>query len=562
MKLLRWSAIILFLVFVFVLSLHSLNSINQDIGRHLKSGQIIWETKNVYKTNLFSYTEPGHRFINHHWLSEVVFYLLNCLIGLKGLIIFKAGIITSAFLLLWLAIRQTASVIPFLTTGVFGLLIFSSRTDVRPEIFSYLFLSYFLFAILRAKYSDEIKWLYPLPIVQIFWTNMHIYFGLGPMLLFLFWIDRKTNPKFEILNSKQHLNPNDQKDFKFRILNLFRISNLEFRIFTLTTLATLINPNFIKGALAPLTILRDYGYSIVENQNIFFLTDYGIQLKDIYIFELSLAALILSFVIAVARGRRKITFEFLAALVFMILAGKMIRNFGPYALVFTSVVAINLSRTRRGHAMSPPGHTQKISKIFLYGALTVLMLFLIKSATNNKLYQWLGSPKKFGLGLPIGAQGGVDFVKNNRLKGPVFNNFDVGSFLIWKLYPVRTDGSPRDPTSNGTSPSCPKELAGPNPNECGIFVDGRPEAYSVEFFSKIYKPMQTEPLAWQKKSQEYNINYIFFDYNDMASWAKQFLNSISTNPDWPMIYLDNSVVIFIKRTPENQELIQKFQIKP
>ena len=190
MGILRTVSIIMFFVLVFLISIHSLNSINQDIGRHLKSGEIIWETGQVYKTNLFSFTEPGHPFINHHWLSEVVFYLLNGLIGLKGLIIFKAGVITAAFGLIYQAIRKQASTWSFLVAGLFGLLVFSNRTDVRPEIFSYLFLAYFLFAIFRAKYSDEYHWLYALPIVQIFWTNMHIYFALGPGLLFFFLTDR------------------------------------------------------------------------------------------------------------------------------------------------------------------------------------------------------------------------------------------------------------------------------------------------------------------------------------------------------------------------------------
>src|SRR3989344_3036478 len=130
--------IILVFILIGLLSIHSLNSINQGIGRHLKSGEIIWETKSVYKTNLFSFTEPGHPFINHHWLSEVVFYLLNGLIGLKGLIIFKAGVITAAFWLICQAVRKQASVAAFLIAGLFGFLVFSSRTDVRPEIFSYL----------------------------------------------------------------------------------------------------------------------------------------------------------------------------------------------------------------------------------------------------------------------------------------------------------------------------------------------------------------------------------------------------------------------------------------
>ena len=43
--------------------------------QNLKLGKIIWETKTIPNTNLFSYTNPNFPFINHHWLSENIFYL-------------------------------------------------------------------------------------------------------------------------------------------------------------------------------------------------------------------------------------------------------------------------------------------------------------------------------------------------------------------------------------------------------------------------------------------------------------------------------------------------------
>src|SRR3989344_3509379 len=160
MKILRILSLVLLFIFFASFLIHPLYSINQDIGRHLKSGEIIWETKSVYKTNLFSFTEPNHPFINHHWLSEVIFYLLNNLIGLKGLVIFKTGIILSAFSFIFLSVHKKVENWAFLASMFLALFVFIGRTDVRPEIFSYLFLSFFLFAILRAKYSEIYKYLY------------------------------------------------------------------------------------------------------------------------------------------------------------------------------------------------------------------------------------------------------------------------------------------------------------------------------------------------------------------------------------------------------------------
>lgn len=517
MKILRWTSVILVFAFLAVLTIHHLGSINQDIGRHLKSGQIIWESKNIYRTNFFSFTEPDRPFIDHHWLSEVIFFLLNGWIGLKGLIIFKTIIILGTFALLFSSIYKKTGIGPLLVSMLIGIFVFAERTDVRPEIFSYLFLAFFLFAIFQAKYArtkharatdtinpplstsnvDRGGWLYGLPLVQVLWTNMHIYFVLGPLLLLIFLIDRLAH-----------------RSYSHRFL----------LIFLATSIATLINPSFIHGALLPFHILNDYGYTIVENQSTTFLKDYGVLLRQISIFEFSLVALGLSFIIALRRGRKKIVFELLVSVAFSALALKMIRNFAIYALLLIPILALNLKAiwTKR------PWPTRKVATGYVL--LLASLIFLISTVPTNAFYQWLGSSKKFGLEIPVGAAKGVEFVKETQLSGPVFNNFDVGSFLIWKLYPKQK-----------------------------VFIDGRPEAYSTDFLENIYKGMQQNPALWKKYSEQYSINYIFFDHHDITPWARTFLKNISTNPNWPIVYLDDSVVILVKKAPANQELINRFE---
>lgn len=502
MRLWRIFVIIFLFFLVGLLAWHNLGSINQDIGRHLKSGQIIWETKNVYNTNLFSFTEPSHLFINHHWLSEVIFWRLYLLVGLKGLIAFKVLTILASFGLIWLAVYRQTGLRPWLVAMPLGLLVFLERTDVRPEIFSYLFLSFFLWATLRAKYQKDYRWLWFLPILQIAWTNLHIYFVLGPGLLLLFLIDCLTTSLPRAIKNKIWL------------------------VTALTGLATLINPSFLKGALMPLTIMNHYGYTVVENQSVAFLQNYGLLLKSINFFEGSAVILAISFLLALKNSRKNITFEFLTALVFAILGFKMIRNFGLYALATTPILALNLK------TVPWPAWSQKIRpKIIISLIFLLLGGWWAKEITNNHFYQWLRLEREFGLGIPRGAQGGIDFIRKNHVAGPVFNNFDVGSFLIWKLYP-----------------------------EQKVFVDGRPEAYSPEFFEKIYKPMQADPALWKKYSEQYGINYIFFDHHDITPWAQSFLQNITKNPQWVPVYLDASVITFIKNIPVNQELIKKYPL--
>ena len=74
--------------------------------------------------------------------------------------------------------------------------------------------------------------------------------------------------------------------------------------------------------------------------------------------------------------------------------------------------------------------------------------------------------------------------------------------------------------------------------------------------------MQEDPKVWAKLSEQYNINYILFTHTDITPWAKTFLNRISRDKNWPIIYLDSNSVIFIKDTIANKALISKSRITP
>lgn len=500
MRLLRIACLIAVFVVAGAVFIHSLGSINQDIGRHLKTGEIIWQTHHVPKVNLFSYTEPNTPFINHHWGSEVVFYLLNLYVGLKGLVIFKVAILLVAFWFLWLAVSKKVEPLLFASVCLTGLLIMLDRTDVRPEIFSYLFLAYFLFAILRTKYSGQEHWLYALPFVELAWTNMHIYFPFGIGLIGLYALERfiKRDPQWGKIGW----------------------------IYVACIAITIINPSGIRGALEPFTVLSNYGYGIVENQSILFLKNYGILLTQINIFILATVLFWLSFIPALKKyGLRNYIFEVGAGIVFTILGFDMIRNFGPYVIVYIPILTLNLQAWISGFTIN-----RKVL-FWIYALFVVLCVFLLNAVVHNDFYRWADSSDQFGLGIPAGAQGGVDFVQENKINGPVFNNFDIGSYLIWKLYPQQQ-----------------------------VFVDGRPEAYTPKFFSDIYEPMQEDPAIWNHYANNiYHINYIFFDYRDITPWAQTFLSFMSQDKNWPMVYRDSSVAIFLRRTPQNLPVIQKYQ---
>src|SRR3989344_6933911 len=191
-----------------VFLVHNFDSIGQDIGRHLKMGEIIWQTKEVPKTNSFSFTESDFPFTNHHWLSEVIFFGVFSWFGFTGLVLFKIIFVLAAFLLLFFIAKKYATFWPLVISFLLSIFIFISRTEVRPEIFSFLMSALFLSALFKAKYDPNWKLkiknlkfspLWFLPLAQLLWVNLHIYFFIGPLVFVAFFVDRLF--QYEIRNT-------------------------------------------------------------------------------------------------------------------------------------------------------------------------------------------------------------------------------------------------------------------------------------------------------------------------------------------------------------------------
>jgi len=538
-----------------VFLVHNFDSIGQDIGRHLKTGEIIWQTKGVPKTNFFSFTEPDFPFINHHWLSEVIFYGVFNLGGFTGLILLKVFVILAAFLLLFSAVkyllindiasRLSTGFWPIVISFLLSIFIFISRTEVRPEIFSYLIFSTYLLIIYRARSVKlstlptsqvvnvdnrfAISELWLLPILQLLWVNLHIYFFIGPLIFLFFLIDKKISTKHEARSSKQIQNQNDQnsKYFGFRIWNLFSASNFEFLIFILIVLATLINPAGIQGALLPFNILKEYGYSIVENQTLAFLGDFfGFNLP-IFVFKISVMILAVSLALNLKNLKNRI-FETLISIFFIYAGFRMLRNLPLYALASFPVMAILLTDVRCQYANFM--RMMRIANSVLKTMFVASLVFMVFFVTSGGYYKKAGLSKAYGFSVPNGLERAVNFVKESEIKGPMFNNFDIGGFLIWKL---------------------PKEK---------VFVDNRPEAYSVKFFSEIYKPMQESKEKWAEFSEKYDINFIFFSHGDATPWGQAFMADIVKNQDWRIVYINEEVIVLVKNNERNSEIISKFAI--
>lgn len=491
MRLLQIFIISSFLLLVFISFFKPITAWTQDLGRHIKTGEIILINQSVPRTNIFSYTYPDYRFINTHWLSGVLFFLIHNYMGETTLLIIMSIIATCGFGIIFI---KPLRLLPINTTPLFiflGILYFQfiqERTDLRPELFSFFIFSIYLAVLyaFRKKVTRKIFLLIPL---QLLWVNLHIYFVIGIITIFLFFLEALWQDRNYIKNG---------------------VINSSIRIFILvlflSSIVCIINPNGIDGALYPFFVLNNYGYSIQENQNILFLWNYS-HSSNIMYFCITIFVLLISFVSNFHKLR---IIDILLSIFFIYLGATTIRNLPLFALATFPAIVYNFNFITE--------YSYYKKKLFL---LCIFSLFLIL----YNIYSLFYSHNK--IITDNGAKNAVDFYLKNGVNGPIFNNFDIGSYLDYRLYP--------------------KEK---------VFVDSRPEAYPSSFFQEIYIPMQQEEKKFEEMQKKYNINTIFFAHTDQTPWASTFLYYIMNNDNWRVIYLDEYAVILVRNIVANQNLIK------
>lgn len=506
------SFLILFLLYIIILS-HKINLVNADLGRHIQNGRYFFLDKNVLNQNYYSYTYPTFSTINHHWAVGVLFFLIYNLSGFIGLHLLFILVSLITLLIFILPVGRKNNCFLLIPLALFCLPLLAQRTEIRPEIFSNLFagIIFFLLFFYREK-KINYRFLFLIPLIEIFWVNIHIYFFLGPVIVGSF-----------LLESLLRRNKNSL----LLILLLF-----------VASLSTILNPFGLTGSLAPLNEFNNYGYELAENQSVWYMVKFfpnPIYLVFITVFGL----FCFSFFLVLILKPKKISIAHLLLGIFLsYMAWTMNRNITLFSLFSLPLIAYNFEIIKNRLSGKTNLYINgkllnlKISRYHSHLLLLIISLFFLVYYFSTNRFQRFPYWSEFGLGLETGNNASADFYINNHLHGPIYNNYDDGSYLIFHLFPQEK-----------------------------VYVDNRPEAYPASFFTKEYVPSQDNEKKWVEVDNVYHFNTIFFSYHDATPWGQQFINNRLNDPQWALVFTDKDVVILLKRIPENQPIINRFGIR-
>lgn len=388
-----------FTLFIFVLAVSLLvNNYDFDLWARLIAGMGVIEGHQVIKTDFLSYT-PTHTWWDHEWGSGVIFYLVLKYLGPYSLVILQALFTFGIFLTVAKIVKLKYNVMPYcLFIYIFAIMALNQNfsSPVRCHMFSFLLFTLFIY-ILELARKGKCKFLILIPLITIFWNNVHggVVSGLGLLAMYAFG---------EFLNKK------NWKQYVYTLIP--------------SVIFLVINPygfEYIKFLFSATTMERP---DISEWWGIF--SKY--QMNRQIMFKIFMLSIIGTEVYTVVKNIKNSNFakwyseqdkvKWIVLVVTLYLAishVKMIPFFVISACCYCYDDIYNL-----GKKLNIPAFTEKI----IYIMVIIMSIFSLASKEYTVPLNYAAYPVRE-----------VEFIKINNLKGNILSNFGLGSYISYKLYP-------------------------------------------------------------------------------------------------------------------------------
>lgn len=386
-----------------------------DIWWHLRTGEWVVQHGAVPTTDPFSRYGQGRPWVAYSWLFEVLAYGLYRGFGLLGILALR---VTLALTIAWAIHRLVAKREPRFAYGValVGAALFALVPVVseRPWLFTMLFFALTLDVVLDIRAGRFSKTAWFLPLIYVLWANIHIQFVYGLFVLALACAAPLADRFLGLGDPSGSGDTAGSRDW-WKLVALSAAC----------VLATLANPYHVRLYAVILELATQPApYRLVVE-----------HLAMGFRMPWNWAVLGLTGAAAFALGRRAklSTFDVLLLVTTAYFSFHTQRD--VWFVVLAAVGIIVTGRRRTG--VGPDSFVLTPRGAFAVVALVTVALL----ATGRKC----GSLTERGLEQKVAATfpaGAVAFVEQHGYPGPLYNDFNWGGYLIWRLrrLPVALDG--------------------------------------------------------------------------------------------------------------------------
>lgn len=480
-------------IFFLVVFLAALRQGNQmlnadgDLGHHLAMGRLLLDSRTIPHTDPFSFRTEGVAAIPHEWLVQSSYALLDSWFGLTGIVIFSALVLAQAFtLVLGEATRRSGSLLAGLVVASLALAASAMHWITRPHLVTYLLLAIWVFRLDAFFRGEERRW-WIFPPLMLLWANLHGMFVLG-LLAFAIslagwawerWLERRDSP----VSGRGLL-----------LLGLF------------SALATFLTPSgfhlwqtiFTLAGASPFITGMTAEYQPADFHN-----------SGTWPFLILLGAILAT---AALSGRKLGMARALQLSGWTLIGLYSARNIPLAAIVLAPIGAELLAAwLKESPALAGlVNFSRKLERVerdlrgWLWAGGGVLLCLVLLAAgvsldMSGQPYQFL--PEQF----PVAA---VDWLGENPPQGRMFNEFDWGGYLLYRLWP-----------------------------EQKIFMDGHTHIYGDDL-SCEYVAVMSRALGWEGILEKYQVEWAILR-------AGNALSAALMQAGWREIYRDDTAVILM-----------------
>jgi hypothetical protein len=498
-------------LFILVFAMAARTPLDSDMWWHLRAGGQTWQTGRPVLVDTFSYTRYGETWINHSWLSQVGMYLVFKAWGYLGL---GALVAVLAALSMGLVYAQMEG--PPLLRG-FVIVLASAVAAVvwspRPQMASLVLFGVVGYLLYLYKWR-AVNRLWLLPPVFLLWSNLHGGYVLGLLLILAMIAGEMLN---HILGSES------ERAIPWSGIGRLALWGLA------SWLVVVINPNGVAMWAIPFRtvevgVLQDY---ISEWAS----PDFHQFVQQPFLW------LLFATVGAIGLSKRRLDGTDLVALVgFGYLALLARRNFGPFAMAAAPVLSRHLSvlleswveslrpswlqaksrlrfldRLPQSKPLSPG--VSRVLNALIIGLLSLVAIVKVCLVTNPVLVDYFERQT-----FPVAA---VSWVDANRPPGNLFNAYNWGGYLLWKLpgYPV--------------------------------FVDGRTDLYNDQLLGEYLRIVAggTDALSLL---DAHSVNLVLVEAGSALG------RLLEASPDWQRPFRDDLAAVFVRTSPVTRSYFPRY----
>lgn len=533
MIILKVSKIILFtLLLIFVFGLFSVEIWDPDFWWHLKTGEYISQTGSLPETDPFAYTslpedpiKPESKrikfILTQYWFAQLIFYWVYKAFSFQGIIFLRALILTLIIFLIYRGVRREGA--GFYTSVVLlipSIIVFSKFTGERPQLFSFLFAFLLVFLLENFRRRPTAKrYLFPIPLLMLLWANLHGGFILGIVIILGYIFSEVIK-----YTTKRFGQPLPSRSLKTLCIAGF-----------ISILSSLINPNGYNVLPVLIELQKSlYMGMIIEAKSPLILIRSGFYNQELITYVILLSLSIPLLLVNIKRLDLTDVLIFAVLTAMSLSAARVIPFFTP---VSTIMIARYAARTIE--------KLTQIERLISFEKIAERPLSFLKSPLTSIFFSTLlsailifmlikGNLFKSGVEKDRYPEGAVRFLKENRISGNMFNPYVWGGYLIWTLYPDHK-----------------------------VFVDGRGLIEEIVFQGdRIFEASSLhfkDLPEWKAFLNAYNINFILtFSVDEFSGKLFPLIPALLNDIEWHLIYMDNNSLIFLKNSPENMEIINRF----